>query len=62
MFAGLLMEGSVVGYESNLTSGGSGARYLRYWGIKKIPKRYSNCLATYHFGINGENSARSASH
>jgi curli production assembly/transport component CsgG len=28
LFAGLLMEGSVVGYESNLTSGGSGARYL----------------------------------
>ena len=28
MFAGLLMEGSVVGYESNVKSGGYGARYL----------------------------------
>ena len=28
LFAGLIMEGSVVGYESNITSGGSGARYL----------------------------------
>jgi len=27
-FAGLLMEGSVVGYESNVKSGGFGARYL----------------------------------
>jgi len=28
LFAGLLMQGSVVGYESNITSGGVGARYL----------------------------------
>ena len=28
LFAGLLMEGSVVGYESNVKSGGYGARYL----------------------------------
>ena len=27
-FAGLLIEGSVVGYESNVSSGGAGARYL----------------------------------
>jgi curli production assembly/transport component CsgG len=28
MFAGLIMQGSVVGYESNVKSGGIGARYL----------------------------------
>mgnify|MGYP003119414475 CR=1 FL=1 len=28
IFAGLIMQGSVVGYESNVTSGGVGARYL----------------------------------
>ena len=28
MFAGLLMEGGVVGYETNMKSGGAGARYL----------------------------------
>ena len=28
IFAGLLMQGSVIGYESNVTSGGVGARYL----------------------------------
>lgn len=28
VFAGLLMEGSVVGYDSNIQSGGQGARYL----------------------------------
>jgi len=28
MFAGLLMEGGVVGYETNIKSGGAGARYL----------------------------------
>ena len=34
MFAGLLLEGSVVSYESNVTSGGAGARYLGI-GISK---------------------------
>jgi curli production assembly/transport component CsgG len=28
LFAGLLMEGGVVGYDSNIQSGGAGARYL----------------------------------
>ena len=28
LFAGLLMEGGVVGYETNIKSGGAGARYL----------------------------------
>lgn len=28
LFAGLLLEGGVVGYDSNITSGGSGARYF----------------------------------
>ena len=28
MFAGILIEGAVISYESNLESGGSGARYL----------------------------------
>ena len=28
LFAGLLMEGGVVGYETNIRSGGAGARYL----------------------------------
>ena len=28
VFAGLIMEGGVIGYESNTTSGGTGARYL----------------------------------
>ena len=28
LFAGLLIEGAVVGYDSNVVSGGSGARYL----------------------------------
>ena len=28
IFAGLLMEGGVVGYETNMKSGGAGARYL----------------------------------
>lgn len=35
LFAGLIMEGSVVGYESNLTSGGSGARYLGIGASRK---------------------------
>jgi curli production assembly/transport component CsgG len=34
LFAGLLLEGSVVSYESNVTSGGAGARYLGI-GISK---------------------------
>ena len=34
MFAGLLLEGSVVAYEANETSGGAGARYLGV-GISK---------------------------
>ena len=38
LFAGLLMEGSVVGYESNITSGGSGARYLGIGFSKKYRK------------------------
>lgn len=38
LFAGLLMEGSVVGYESNVTSGGSGARYLGIGASKKYRK------------------------
>jgi len=28
LFAGLILEGAVVGYDSNVTTGGSGARYL----------------------------------
>jgi curli production assembly/transport component CsgG len=28
LFAGLLMEGGVIGYETNIKSGGAGARYL----------------------------------
>lgn len=28
LFAGLIIEGGVIGYESNVTSGGAGARYL----------------------------------
>jgi len=28
LFAGLIMEGGVIGYESNIKSGGAGARYL----------------------------------
>lgn len=35
LFAGLLMEGSVVGYESNVLSGGSGARYLGIGASRK---------------------------
>ena len=34
LFAGLLLEGSVVSYEANETSGGAGARYLGI-GISK---------------------------
>jgi len=34
LFAGLLLEGAVVSYESNVTSGGAGARYLGI-GISK---------------------------
>jgi curli production assembly/transport component CsgG len=34
LFAGLLLEGSVVAYEANETSGGAGARYLGV-GISK---------------------------
>ena len=34
LFAGLLLEGAVVSYESNTTSGGAGARYLGI-GISK---------------------------
>ncbi len=34
-FAGLLMEGGVIGYESNLKSGGLGARYLGIGATKE---------------------------
>ena len=35
LFAGLIMEGGVIGYESNIKSGGSGARYLGIGGSKE---------------------------
>ena len=35
IFAGLLMEGGVVGYETNVKSGGAGARYLGVGGSKE---------------------------
>ena len=35
LFAGLLMEGGVVGYETNIKSGGAGARYLGIGGSKE---------------------------
>ena len=35
MFAGLLMEGGVVGYETNIKSGGAGARYLGIGALKE---------------------------
>jgi len=35
LFAGLLMEGGVVGYETNVRSGGAGARYLGIGGSKE---------------------------
>ena len=38
LFAGLLMQGSVVGYESNQASGGMGARYLGIGASKKYRK------------------------
>ena len=34
-FAGLLMEGGVIGYESNIKSGGLGARYLGIGSTKE---------------------------
>ena len=34
-FAGLIMEGGVIGYESNIKSGGLGARYLGIGGQKE---------------------------
>ena len=38
MFAGLLMQGSVVGYEANQASGGMGARYLGIGASKRYRK------------------------
>jgi curli production assembly/transport component CsgG len=38
LFAGLLMQGSVVGYESNIVSGGVGARYLGIGASKSYRK------------------------
>ena len=38
VFAGLIMEGGVIGYESNTTSGGAGARYLGI-GMSKAYRR-----------------------
>ena len=35
LFAGLIMEGGVIGYESNVKSGGAGARYLGIGGSKE---------------------------
>jgi len=35
LFAGLLMEGGVIGYETNIKSGGAGARYLGIGGSKE---------------------------
>ena len=35
LFAGLIMEGGVVGYESNIESGGAGARHLGIGGSKE---------------------------
>ena len=34
LFAGLIIEGGVIGYEGNVSSGGSGARYLGLGGTK----------------------------
>ena len=36
LFAGLIMEGGVVGYESNIESGGAGARHLGFGGSKEF--------------------------
>jgi len=36
LFAGLIMEGGVVGYESNIESGGAGARHLGIGGSKEF--------------------------
>jgi curli production assembly/transport component CsgG len=35
LFAGLIMEGGVIGYETNVKSGGAGARYLGIGGSKE---------------------------
>ena len=35
LFAGILMEGGVIGYETNIKSGGAGARYLGIGGSKE---------------------------
>ena len=35
LFAGVLMEGAVVGYDTNIKSGGVGARYLGLWASKQ---------------------------
>ncbi len=35
LFAGLIMEGGVIGYESNIKSGGAGARYLGIGATKE---------------------------
>ena len=35
LFAGLIMEGGVIGFESNVKSGGAGARYLGIGGSKE---------------------------
>ena len=35
LFAGLIMEGGVIGYDTNLKSGGSGARYLGIGATKQ---------------------------
>ena len=35
LFAGLIMEGGVIGYESNVKSGGAGARYLGIGATKE---------------------------
>ena len=36
LFAGLLIEGGVIGYDTNLRTGGIGARYLGVWSPKTI--------------------------
>ena len=39
LFAGMILEGGIVGYDSNIETGGNGARYLGVGTTNQYPKR-----------------------
>jgi curli production assembly/transport component CsgG len=47
--AGIMLDGGVVGYDSNIGTGGIGARFLGVGANQEYRKRRSDCCATFDF-------------